>query len=186
MKNLVFLNEMAPRIVEFTYNAPVALRGKKIAMLPTEHVEKAYRFDAKVDMEKGLVADVYDDADEYKSLNLPTISELIEQGVAKETFAYRELIIADVFGKHPELCKGKRGKSPDYDAILVYVRQQGFKVSRKALQWSYHNWSMGAKAGYRDERNGVHVFNPAGGNPWNIHITTLNDLCKDWQQTYWC
>lgn len=69
------------------------------------------------------------------------------------------------------------------DAIIAEFEGAGFKVSKNAILHNFYAWSSDMKSGYRDEKNGYHLFSPCGCNSFSLRATTLNKLC-DWQTTY--
>ena len=48
----------------------------------------------------------------------------------------------------------------------------------------YVNLLMGEIPRLRDDGNGYHLFSPCGCNPLSVRLSTLHDLCSDWQVTY--
>lgn len=114
-------------------------------------------------------------------------------------------------GEHPEgsvtlnSLRGKGGKTVHcYDEVNLnysqrYVLTQqglkniqrrfakkGYNVTKEAILHQYEAWRWGGKSGYRDEKNGYHLFTACGGNPFSIRLTTLHEKCADWQITYIC
>lgn len=71
-------------------------------------------------------------------------------------------------------------------AIAHEFQKHGFKVTPEAVMHNYDAWRKGLKSGYRDEKNGYHLFSPCGGNPFDMRATTLEECCSDWQATYVC
>ena len=62
-------------------------------------------------------------------------------------------------------------------------KSHGFNVTREALMHNYHAWRDDYKSGYRDEKNGYHLFTPCGCNPLSFRASELSAE-TDWQDTY--
>lgn len=76
--------------------------------------------------------------------------------------------------------------SINMDDVKEFFKEHGFNVTYSAISHQFDNWSMGYKSGYRDERNGYHLFTPCGGNPFRLSLTSLHETASDWQTTYYC
>ena len=70
--------------------------------------------------------------------------------------------------------------------IKRHFAKRGFQVTTEAIRHQYEAWRWGGKSGYRDEKNGYHLFTPCGVNPFSLRLTTLHEKCADWQITYVC
>lgn len=116
----------------------------------------------------------------HDGLDIPdgftTINELRKQGNGHEVHCYDEYNIN--LGEHPQL-NDKRIKE-----IIAEFEEAGHKVTKKAIMHNYCAWLDDFKSGYRDEKNGYHLFSPCGHNPFQLCLTTLHPLCEDWQTTY--
>ena len=111
-----------------------------------------------------------------------TLNRLLAEKKAKEVNCYDCLDFnMDVYMDDLEL-----DKKVTAEMIIKFFRDNGYNVTSDAVNWCFENWKYGFKSGYRDEKNGYHLFNPCGGNVLSIRLTTLNPLCDDWQTTYWC
>ena len=105
-----------------------------------------------------------------------TLNNLNAQKLGHEVHCYDEYNID--LGNNPTM------GDKDIDAIIAEFEESGFKVTKAAILHNYYAWSADRKSGYRDEKNGYHLFTPCGCNPFSLSATTLHDLCKDWQTTY--
>lgn len=113
----------------------------------------------------------------YDGEDAVTLNRLLELGMAEEVQCYK---MYDVY-----LGKNFTMTSTALNRIIKEFEEHGFKVTKKAIKHQYECWKSDCKSGYRDEANGYHLFSPCHCNPFAIRATTLSDLCKDWQKTYW-
>lgn len=79
---------------------------------------------------------------------------------------------------------GDKLTAVDFDSIMEEFAQEGFNVTWEALFHNYSAWLDDLKSGYRDEKNGYHLFSPCGCNPLSFRVSELRDDCSDWQTTY--
>jgi len=105
-----------------------------------------------------------------------TLNNLNAQKLGHEVHCYDECNID--LGNNPTM------GDKDIDAIIAEFEESGFKVTKAAILHNYYAWSADRKSGYRDEKNGYHLFTPCGCNPFILIATTLHPLCDDWQTTY--
>ncbi len=105
-----------------------------------------------------------------------TLNNLNAQKLGHEVYCYDEYNIN--LGNNPAM------GDKDIDAIIAEFKEAGFKVTKAAILHNYYAWTADRKSGYRDEKNGYHLFTPCGCNPFSLRATTLHELCKDWQTTY--
>lgn len=70
--------------------------------------------------------------------------------------------------------------------IREFFAKHGYNVTTEAISHQYECWRVGLKSGWRDEKNGYHLFTPCGGNPFSLRLTNLHEKCADWQITYSC
>lgn len=129
------------------------------------------KFDCKVDLIKGEYLDSSDEG--YKDSGLPTLNDLCEMSVVAQSFPYREYDI------YPKVKNGQI----NVDSIIKEFSENGFDVSRKAIEHNFDAWRRDEKSGYRGK--GYHLFSPCGCNPLRLSATSLSRLC-DWQITYNC
>lgn len=139
-----------------------------------------------IDLDKGIIVRRVDYGgnitEEEIAKGYTTLNRLLAEKKAKDVNCYNSLDFdMDVYMDDPKLDKKVNAKK-----IMQFFRDNGFNVTSEAVKWCFENWKSGFKSGYRDEKNGYHLFNPCGGNPLSIRLTTLNPLCEDWQTTYWC
>lgn len=74
----------------------------------------------------------------------------------------------------------------DIDKVIAEFQDNGFNVTREAIEHNYNAWRFDMKSGYRDEENGYHLFTPCGCNPLSFRCSSLEEGCEDWQITYVC
>ncbi len=108
---------------------------------------------------------------------LTTLNKLKEEEKAKEVFCY-------------DKCDRNFGWEPlSEDKVMNLVRdfhKNGFNVTARAIYHNMSAWCADMKSGYRDEKNGYHLFTPCGCNQLSFRATSLHKLCEDWQTTYVC
>ncbi len=161
----------------------VQLNDGRIISLYNKYNKFYLRYDFVLDLDKGIIIKKDGEltlADKNKGYT--TLNELISNKQAKDVNCYDCLDFdMDVYMDDPQLDKKVTAKK-----IIKFFRDNGYKVTPKAVNWCFENWKSGFKSGYRDQKNGYHLFNPCGDNPLSIRLTTLNPLCENWQETYWC
>lgn len=179
MKDFKNYNEITTRMVEFTDKAPAHLRGKKIP-IGCGDSDMDLHFDARFDMDNLIAYELCDN--EYAKLtNLPTINELVKDGIVARWKPYKEADL-DRIDEKPDFYKN--GK-PRIKAIKKYFKARGFTISTEAIMHNLKAWKRDYKSGYRDEVNNCHVFSACGCNPFGLYVTELYPAC-DWQTTYTC
>lgn len=146
----------------------------------------ALRFDTPFNLETGEIDNTFYPPKEYKGKDgLPdyapegftTLNNLKAQKLGHDVFCYEEYCVN--LGEHPRLIGDN-----DIKPIIAEFEEAGFKVTKDAILHNYYAWAASLKSGYRDEKNGYHLFTPCGGNPFTLSATTLHELCSDWQTTY--
>ena len=112
--------------------------------------------------------------------NTTDLNELIAAKKGKEVFPYESYDI-DIKYDWKTLTPTRIAR------LKKQFAKKGYKVTTKALKYIFYAWRYGLKSGYRDQKNGYHLFCPYGDcNPLSFNLTTLVDSCKDWQKTYTC
>jgi hypothetical protein len=164
MKALRFLDEMPYR----GFQLP---NGKIIDLFP-------YRYDGKLDLDNNTYLTI--DDDEYYKSNLPTITELVKQGVVKEITCIEKQHDIDFSSSKYILTK------KDVEKIIAEFKEHGFNVTKESIEHNYNAWKRDYKSGYRDENNNYHLFTPCCCNPLSFRATSLHKQCDDWQTTYTC
>lgn len=111
--------------------------------------------------------------------NVTCLNQLNAEGkIIEETHCYDE---GEVFvGWIRKPLSDKR-----IETIIKKFHKQGFNVTKESIMHNYNAWCADMKSGYRDERNGYHLFSPCGCNPLQFRVTSINPKC-DWQETYAC
>jgi hypothetical protein len=164
MENIVYLVKMPDR----GFLLP---NGKMIDLYQ-------YRYDCKLDLEKETYLTIGDK--DYNQYDLPTITELVKQGIVKEiTCIERE------FDVNFPSCKINLTEN-DFDNIISKFKANGFNVTKEALKHNYNAWLADCKSGFRDDDNNYHLFTPCGCNPLSFRASTLHKQCEHWQFTYMC
>lgn len=74
--------------------------------------------------------------------------------------------------------------SLDVDAVVAEFKENGFNVSEEAVKHNYDAWRDDAKSGFRDEKNGYHLFTACGCNRLRFTATKLVDGETDNLTTY--
>ena len=67
--------------------------------------------------------------------------------------------------------------------IQKYFKSNGFNVTEEAIKHNFNAYLCDMKSGFRDEKNGYHLFTPCCHNPLSFRLTSLNKNCN-WQTTY--
>lgn len=142
-------------------------------------------YNTPFNLETGEIAELPKDAPimgrdlpDYAPEGFTTLNNLKAQGNGETVYCYDE---HDVYvGCRPVMTATKVEK------ILKNFKKHGFNVTADALHHNYSAWRCDMKSGYRDEKNGYHLFTPCGCNPLSFRATTLNEHCTDWQETYKC
>lgn len=116
---------------------------------------------------------------------IPDINELIRNGLVKDATLYREY---DIDLAEFNTCRDaeEKGVKLTYDkiqAILKEFQEHGFNVTMKAVMHNYCCWVGDLKSGYRDARNGYHLFTPCGCNRLSFRASSIV-RGLDWQKTY--
>ena len=164
MRTIPFLTEKSPRC--FIFND-----GRMTDVY-------ALCYDAKVDLENGLFLSIAD-GEEYKTSTLPTINDLVKQGLVVEGTCIENQYDINLPEEKTHLTE------QDFLNIIEEFKENGFNVTMSALIHNYTAWLYDEKSGYRDEENNYHLFSPCGCNPLSFRASTLHPKC-DWQITYTC
>ena len=113
--------------------------------------------------------------------DLPDLNQLVREGYVLEATIYR---CHDI---DPEAFRDNRNCPPFTGKwVREFIREfkeHGFNVTREALVHNFSCWIGDLKSGYRDEKNGYHLFTPCGCNPLSFRATSLEPEL-DWQETY--
>jgi hypothetical protein len=112
---------------------------------------------------------------------LPTLNDLVAERKGQWVFPYEQLSYVD------ETIENRLSENVDnFNPQLVkkWFEERGFKVSIKAIKHNFDAWRFDYKSGFRDEKNGYHLFSPCGCNILSFHLTTLHPTAKEWQKTY--
>jgi hypothetical protein len=137
----------------------------------------AVNYGCKVDIENKLYLSVCDEG--YQECELPTFNDLYAKGIMPEEGSCIEKTYDVDFSS-----RKRRLTSKDIDSIIQKFKENGFNVTEEAILHNYEAWLWDEKSGYRDEKNGYHLFSPCGCNPLSFRATTLHEKCADWQHTY--
>lgn len=104
----------------------------------------------------------------------PTLSDLVENKVLRCVYGYKRV------RRQYKVFDTNR---ISIDKLIAFFKGKGFNVTRKAIVHNINAYDVNMKSGYRDEKNGYHLFTPCGANPLSFTATSLNKNC-DWQETY--
>lgn len=112
----------------------------------------------------------------FEDCNAPTINDLVKENKLQ----YKELfnscsITFDEFTNSASIC----------NKALEYFKQNGYKVTKKAIMHNINAWLYDMKSGYRDDKNNYFLFTPCGCNKLSFRLSTLHKYA-DWQITYTC
>lgn len=142
----------------FKYDTPINLETREIGEQPT-------------------YSPVASD-DKHLPDGFTTLNQLTKKKLGKTVYCYDE----------HDICLGYKPNMTIKKSIRIakQFQKNGFMVTPQAIMHNYDAWKVGWKVGYRDEKNGYHLFTPCGGNPFDLRATTLEECCTDWQQTYIC
>jgi hypothetical protein len=112
---------------------------------------------------------------------LPTLNDLESEGKGRWVFAYDTLSYVD---ETLSFCRCEEIDKFKPYLVKKWFEERGYKVSIKAIKHNFNAWLADAKSGYRDNKNGYHLFTPCGCNALSFHLTTLHPAAKEWQKTY--
>ena len=158
----------------------IQLKDGRIVSLYDEDNIFYLRYDHVLDLENGTLDDEVT-AHEGEQGYEKTLNGLIAAGLAerKEVHCYDEVEYSeDVYPDTIKLTKAK------INAIVKFFKEKGYNVQSSAVEHNIFAWFSDEKSGYRDEKNGYHLFSPCGCNSLSIRLSTLHPLCEDWQTTY--
>lgn len=137
-------------------------------------------YNSKIDIDNEMYVPKCKD-EEFENLALPTMNELVHDGIVKEVSCIENTYDIDL----PAVSRfGEKLTAEDFDSMMDEFAQAGFNVTWEALYHNYSAWLGDLKSGYRDEKNGYHLFTPCGCNPLSFRATSLHEKCNDWQTTY--
>ena len=99
------------------------------------------------------------------------------------------LVFRNTETEDPEIVWGdESGRKLDAAEIVSRTseafRELGFTVSDEAIRHNLDDWRSDLKSGFRDEKNGVHLFSPCGCNPLRFWISRLSEEGAGYQNTY--
>lgn len=159
--------------IQFKNNRFEVQRGVQLPdgrIVPVVNLENKYEmgFDTPFNLETG---EVYDKPNEFST----DLNEQVKKG-AKEVLCY----------DYYDIDLGERPVMSDTQIIKICreFKDNGFNVTKEAIMHNYSAWRCDYKSGYRDEKNGYHLFSPCGCNPFSLRATSLHQSCNDWQETY--
>ena len=159
------------------------LNDGRIISLFDENNQFHLRFDDVINLETGeIVSKCSQLTSEDIENGYTTLNQLIREKKGHQVFCHDTLDYDDDVYMDDE----NVDERADVNKIRDFFVKHGYNVTTEAVSWCVSNWKCGFKSGYRDDVNGYHLFNPCGGNPLSIRLTTLHPLCEDWQKTYWC
>ncbi len=160
--------------------------GRIIEVLPFgENAQFIIRFDTPFNLETLEIGEqppykphpnkegLPDDAPE----GFTTLNNLIAQKLGKQTFCYDEFEI--MLGRPKTLSAQRVAR------ICNKFKKNGFNVTPQAILHNWDAWLGDLKSGYRDEKNGYHLFSPCGCNDLRFSASTIDNRL-DWQTTYKC
>ena len=119
---------------------------------------------------------INEDDEDYQGNESPSIYELKKSGEVIEKLAFEEYAI--IYKRKTEL------NDKDIRRIAKRFSKHGFKVTEDAIRHNYKAYKRGDKSGYRDKRNGYHLFSLCCLNNLSFYATTLCKQSSDWQTTY--
>ena len=159
----------------------VELNDGRVISLFDEDNHFYLRFDYPLDLENGTYEEKeYSPTPDYDD-SVVNLNNLIKQGKAKEVHCY------DICEYNEDVYPNEFIYSPaKIRKIHNYFVDHGYNVTSDAIQHNLLAWMGDYKSGYRDDRNGYHLFSPCGCNPLSLRVSTLHPLCEDWQTTYTC
>ena len=143
------------------------------------HLYLPYYYSIKVDMENMVYYDPREteEVEEFYKLPFPDLNDMHVAGEVVTEHPYKEAVVDCGFIKSLSETR--------INTIIKKFKKKGFNVTKDAIVHAYVAWLGYMKSGYRDEKNGYHLFVPCGGwNPFQMSATTLHKSCNDWQTTY--
>lgn len=111
---------------------------------------------------------------------ITTCNDIIAEGKGVEVFGYKQYYI-ETKSKYP-----KKLSKTAIKEIIKEFKKNGFCVTESAIRHNFECWQEDLKSGFRDSKNGYHLFTPCGCNRLSFTATELREGLEDWQKTYWC
>lgn len=111
----------------------------------------------------------------------PDVNQLVKEGYLLEATIYRYHDIDPDAFRDRDHCPPLTGKW--IRKFIQEFKEHGFNVTRDAIIHNFSCWMGDLKSGYRDEKNGYHLFTPCGCNPLSFRVSSLEPEL-DWQITY--
>jgi len=158
----------------------VLLTDGRIISLYNEDNQFYLRWDFPIDLETMTYEPRLADENNGE-ISLNSLDRIVIAGVVK---CYDECNY--YHGTYPEDFTCPEQERLEINRIEAFFKDNGYNVSREAIEHNFNAWLGDMKSGYRDDINGYHLFSPCGCNPLSMCLSTLNTLCDDWQQTYTC
>lgn len=191
-KKIIFTDEITDRMIIFNDlpEIPEAFRGQKLPILdPVYHL----RYSDAIDFDGQQV--IYSN-EIINGNTLATLNDLIKMGWVSDWRPFKECslcLVSDIEDNDPnyykpfsDFAQNSNTRKLSITKVVDYFAGQGFKVSPTAIRHNYEAWRADLKSGFRDKKNGVHVFSPCGCNPLQFHVSELHYTAEDWQTTYEC
>lgn len=132
-----------------------------------------YNFQNRIDLDHMLITENLRECEEL--IQYPDINALVKEG---------KIALAHIYREHHVNLGWLRGMSEvRLHNILKEFMENGFNVTEEAVMHNYEAWKAGFKSGYRDEKNGYHLFTPSGCNQCDLRASSIEKEL-DWQNTY--
>ena len=147
--------------------------GRIIEILNKEGV-LVLRFDTPINLETGEIIESAKECPE----GFVTLNDILSEKKGKRVFCYDEFDV--------DLGFIRTMSDNRINRIIRNFKRNGFNVTKEAIMHNWNAWNWDMKSGYRDEKNGYHLFTPCGHNHFSLRATTLEKCCKEWQKTYEC
>lgn len=113
----------------------------------------------------------------YADFRLPSVADLIRTG---------EMVCGSYLKRYTvELTNFKAYLDDEMkEKVISQFRENGFSVSRRAIEHNYGKWLCQMDSGYRGANYHLRTYCDPNYSRIIFEATSLSSFCADWQQTY--
>jgi hypothetical protein len=149
----------------------VVKTGMKIPLFDIDEI----LFSTKVNLTSNTYINPRDTG--YVDFRLPTVADLIRSGeMVCGSYLRRHTVELEHFRAHLD--------NKTIEKIISQFKENGFSVSRRAIEHNYGNWLCQMDSGYRGVNYHLRTYSDPNYGRIMFEATSLSSFCVDWQQTY--
>ena len=149
----------------------VVKTGMKIPLFDIDEI----LFSTKVNLTSNTYINPRDTG--YIDFRLPTVADLIRSGeMVCGSYLRRHTVELEHFRAHLD--------NKTIEKIISQFKENGFPVSRRAIEHNYGNWLCQMDSGYRGANYHLRTYSDPNYGSIMFEATSLSSFCVDWQQTY--